>query len=184
MPPVNTLSNVNISLQQFQDISCGKFNAGEVRLRSANGLDKMNDHVDRRGLNQETISHAEVIAIKQSLVKALSQHGVAQDEIDRVRKDLGLAATGPTDRSLRFRSVMPLSRQKVREILDRYGRHANNLAPAPVHFCSPDPVHFCSPASSFLFEVVHFAPLRRLQSRQSIWQFSGTVRPPSRHGVT
>ena len=29
------LSNVNISLKQFQDISCGKFNAGEVRLRGA-----------------------------------------------------------------------------------------------------------------------------------------------------
>ena len=123
------LSNVNISLKQFQDISCGKFNAGEVRLRGANGLDKMNDHVDRRGLNQETISHAEVIAIKQSLVKALSQHGVAQDEIDRVRKDLGLAATGPTDRSLRFRSVMPLSRQKVREILDRNAATLNANLP-------------------------------------------------------
>ena len=29
------LANVNISLKQFQDISCGKFNAGEVRLRGA-----------------------------------------------------------------------------------------------------------------------------------------------------
>ena len=29
------LANVNISLQQFQDISSGKYNAGEVKLASA-----------------------------------------------------------------------------------------------------------------------------------------------------
>ena len=34
-----------------------------------------------------------------------------------------------------------------------------------------------------VFLRFYFAPLRLLQSRQSIWQFSATVRPPSRHGV-
>lgn len=29
----------------------------------------------------------------------------------------------------------------------------------------------------------YFAPLRLLHSRHNIWQFSTTVRPPSRHGV-
>ena len=29
-------------------------------------------------------------------------------------------------------------------------------------------------------KFVHFAPLRLLQSRQSIWQLSDTMRPPSR----
>ena len=52
MPSIN-LAHVNVTIQQFQEISSGKYNAGEVRLRGANGLDKMNDHVDRRGLNQE-----------------------------------------------------------------------------------------------------------------------------------
>ena len=32
------LSKVNISLQQFQDISSGKYNAGEVKLASATRL--------------------------------------------------------------------------------------------------------------------------------------------------
>ena len=113
------LANVNISLQQFQEISSGKFNAGEVKLASERKLAKMNNHVDRTSKNNEKISHAEVIAIKQSLVRALSQHGVGQDEIDRVRQELGLAPAGPTDRNLRFRSLVPLSRQQIREIIDR-----------------------------------------------------------------
>ena len=39
------LSNVNISLDEFQRISSGWHNAGEVRLKDANTLDKMNNHV-------------------------------------------------------------------------------------------------------------------------------------------
>ena len=42
--PVN-LANVNISLQQFQSISSGKYNAGEVRLESETTLGKLNHHV-------------------------------------------------------------------------------------------------------------------------------------------
>jgi hypothetical protein len=30
---------------------------------------------------------------------------------------------------------------------------------------------------------IYFAPFLRLHSRQSIWQFSTMVRPPSRHGM-
>ena len=121
------LSKVNISLQQFQTISSGKYNAGEVKLASETKLAKMNNHVDRTSKNNEKISHAEVIAIKQSLVKALSQHGVGQEEINRVRQELGLAPAGPTDRNLRFRSVVPLSRQQIREILDRNASAINHF---------------------------------------------------------
>ena len=41
------LSRVNISLQQFQDISSGKYNAGEVKLESETTLGKINHHVHR-----------------------------------------------------------------------------------------------------------------------------------------
>ena len=43
------LSRVNISLQQFQDISSGKYNAGEVKLESETELGKINNHVHRTG---------------------------------------------------------------------------------------------------------------------------------------
>ncbi|MCR4573518.1 MAG: hypothetical protein K5787_07100 [Lentisphaeria bacterium] len=76
-------ANVNISLQQFQDISRGEFNAGEVKLVGENKLAKMNHHVHKLGKNNETISHAQVIAIKEALIKALSQNGVGSEELDK-----------------------------------------------------------------------------------------------------
>ena len=118
MPAVD-LSKVNISLQQFQDISSGKYNAGEVKLASATTLDKMNHHVRQKFRNDEIISHQEVIAIKEALVKALSQHGVGAEEIGKIRRELGLAPDGAADRQLHARSIKPLSRQQIRQILDR-----------------------------------------------------------------
>ena len=105
------LSRVNISLQQFQDISRGEYNAGEVKLAGESKLAKMNNHVHRIGKNTETISHAEVIAVKEAFIKALTQNGVASEELSRIRKDLGLAADGAVDhhpdngRGVTFRRV-------------------------------------------------------------------------------
>ena len=119
------LSNVNISINEFQRLSQGDINAGEVKLAGETKLAKMNNHVGSTVLNKEIISHAEVIAIKQALVKALSQNGVAQAEIDRIRQELGLAPKAASDVELRHRSIMPLSRQKIREILDRNAETIN-----------------------------------------------------------
>jgi len=69
----------------------------------------MNNHVHQLGKNTETISHVEVMAIKEALVKALSQNGVGREEINRIRKDLGLAPDGTADRTLAQRSVKPLT---------------------------------------------------------------------------
>ena len=121
------LSKVNISLQQFQDISSGKYNAGEVKLASATRLDKMNHHVRQRFRNDEMISHQEVIAIKEALVEALSQHGVDPEEIGKVRRELGLAPDGAADRQLHARSIKPLSRQLIRRILDRNASTINSF---------------------------------------------------------
>lgn len=124
MPPVN-LANVNISLNEFQRISSGTHNAGEVKLAGEGKLAKMNNHVKHTEKNNERISHVEVVAIKQSLVKALSQHGVGRDEIDRIRKDLGLAPKDAADKNLLARSVVPLTRQQIRAILDRNANAIN-----------------------------------------------------------
>lgn len=56
-------SNVNISLQQFQKISSGKYNAGEIRLTGRNSLGKVNNHVTMIGLNVTPLSHEEVMAV-------------------------------------------------------------------------------------------------------------------------
>ena len=116
--PIN-LSNVNISIQKFQEISSGKYNAGEVKLTSETGIDKVNNHVTMKFLNTTKISHEEVLAIKNAFVKALKEGGVDAYELNRIRQELGLAPEKPVDRTLHERSIKPLSRQQIREILDR-----------------------------------------------------------------
>ena len=127
--PINLL-NVNISLKQFSDIASGKYNAGEVKLTSENSLGKVNHHVHLTGRNIVKIPHAEVLAIKEAFVNALSRSGVAADEINRIRQELGLAPEKSVDRTLSQRNMKPLSRQQVRDILDRNAAAINAFAEA------------------------------------------------------
>ena len=113
------LSRVNVSIQQFQDISSGKYNAGEVKLESETRLGKINNHVHQEWRNAKSLSHEEVLAVKNAFVKALSDSGVGAEEIAAVRRELGLGADAGIDKSLRERSLRPLTRQQVRAILDR-----------------------------------------------------------------
>ena len=88
--PIN-LANVNISLQQFHAISSGKYNAGEIRLTGQNSLGKVNNHISQTEKNRVSLSHEEVLAVKSAFVKALRSGGVGQEELLRVRAQLGLA---------------------------------------------------------------------------------------------
>lgn len=123
------LGNVNISINEFQRISCGVHNAGEVKLVNETTLDRMNHHVHATLLNGDKISHNQVIAIKEAFIKALSQNGLTREEVNNIRKQLGLASTGAADRTLRARSMTPLSRQQIREILDQYAGRINETNP-------------------------------------------------------
>ena len=113
------LSKVNISIQQFQAISSGEFNAGEVKLASETKLGKINNHVKQEWRNTKSLSHEEVLAVKSAFVKALTDSGVGADEIAGIRRELGLGADNGIDKTLRERSLKPLTRQQVRTILDR-----------------------------------------------------------------
>ena len=119
------LGNVNISLRQFQEISSGTYNAGEVKLTSETGIGKVNNHVTMKFLNNTKISHTEVLAIKNAFVKALKSGGVNGDELNRIRQELGLSPMKPVDKTLHERSIKPLSRQQIREILDRNANTIN-----------------------------------------------------------
>ena len=118
--PIN-LSNVNVSIAEFQRISSGEVNAGEVRLKNDHALEKVNNHVGAlRGFNVTPLSHEEIFAVKSAFVRALGAGGVQQDDLNRIRAELGLGADNGADaQSLRERSIKPLTRQQVREILDR-----------------------------------------------------------------
>ena len=119
MPSPINLSNVNISIQQFQAVSNGKYNAGDVKLTGEHTLGKVNNHVHGTGKNRVPLSQAEIVAVKQAFVRTLSESGVGVLEIGRIRRELGLEALEPKDTSLKDRIIRPLSRQQVREILDR-----------------------------------------------------------------
>ena len=119
------LSRVNISLQQFQKMATGDYNAGEVALKSESKLTKINNHVHRLGANTESISHEEILAIKNAFVKALSANGVDKAEINRIRKELGLAPDETAPKTLAERSIKPLTRQQIRDIIDRNANAIN-----------------------------------------------------------
>ena len=119
MPQPVNLSNVNIQISQFQEVSSGEVNAGEVKLIGETSIDKVNNHVLRRGKNTVSQTLAEVLAVKNAFLRALSGSGVGAEELSRIRRDLGLAPRQPVDTDLRSRSIKPLTRQQVREILDR-----------------------------------------------------------------
>lgn len=113
------LANVDIPIQQFQAISKGDYNAGEVKLSGEHSLTRINHHVYVTIANRRSISHEEVLAIKNAFVRALEGNGVGEAEINAVRRELGLAPDGAADRTLAERSIRPLSRQQIRLILDR-----------------------------------------------------------------
>ena len=123
-------SNVHLTINQFQRVSDGTFNAGEVRLTSETEIEKVNNFIGRRWKNKTTISHAEVIAIKQAFVKALQDGGVGDDALRRVRAQLGLAPGSAVDTKLNERSLKPLSRQQIREILDQNAAAINGTVGA------------------------------------------------------
>ena len=113
------LANLNISLDQFQKMATGDYNAGEVALKSESKLTKINNHVHRLSANTKSISHEEVLAIKNAFMKALSANGVDMAEINKIRKELGLAPDETAPKALAERSLKPLSRQQIRDIIDR-----------------------------------------------------------------
>lgn len=120
-------ANVNISLQQFQAVASGKYNAGEVKLASESALEKTNNHVHMKWRNATAISHEEVLAVKNAFIRALNSAGIVGEELDNVRARLGLANNpgGEGDAKLGERSMKPLTRQQIREILDTYAGTIN-----------------------------------------------------------
>ena len=122
--PIN-LANVNLTIQQFQDIAAGKYNAGEVKLTSETSLGKINHHIGAGGTNNDTISHDEVLAIKDAFVRTLAKNGVGVNALNDIRRRLGLAPDPSSPKALVERSVRPLSRQQIRSILDEHKDEIN-----------------------------------------------------------
>ena len=113
------LANVDISLKEFDRVASGKYNAGEVKLTGTHKLGKINNHVVLTSKNNVSLSQEEVLAIKEAFINALERGGLDAERLNEIRGELGLAPKMETDTTLIARSLKPLSRQQIREILDR-----------------------------------------------------------------
>ena len=128
-----------ISLSQFNRIATGKYNAGFVDFQTddqgnlTGELAKVNNHVHATGKNKATLSSARVLEVKEAFIAAMERAMVPEDTIREIRRELGIAkeldATGDTARlgELAAARFKPLSRQQVREILDRYADHGRGF---------------------------------------------------------
>ncbi len=66
MPPID-YSNVNLTLQQFQSVSDGEFNAGDVHLAGQDKIEKINNHVVFTLSNKKDINTQETLAIYRTI---------------------------------------------------------------------------------------------------------------------
>ena len=120
----------NITLAQFDAISSGKYNAGQIDIATdasgAASLVKVNNHVWFPSKNNVQLSSQCVLDVKEAFLEALAQGGVSPANLVEIRKRLGLpaglAATDDRDQlaDVNEKRFTPLSRTEVRSILDTY----------------------------------------------------------------
>ena len=119
---------MSLSISDFQKISNGSYNAGDITLTRGGKLDKVNNHVGLlKGWNNKTISVDTILQVKNAFVQALKNAGVDADSIAAVREELGLTKDGST-KGLDLAALKPLSRAQTREILDRFKGTINQNA--------------------------------------------------------
>ena len=104
------------TLEEFQKLASGKYNAGNIVLTSKGKLDIANNHRHWTILNTKKISPEDAFAVRAAFIDALtSRAGLPPDKLARVCERLGinedLAARNE-------RAFTPLTRQEVREIID------------------------------------------------------------------
>lgn len=126
---------IEVSLEKFDAIASGDHNAGQIdyeTTRKGISLKKVNHHVTFRSLNKVTVAAERTVELKRAFVRAmttrLSGNAAA---IAEIRKSLGLPPDDTNPKALSARSIEPLTRQEVRELIDKYVKHVGGDATAP-----------------------------------------------------
>ena len=110
------LSSLRFSLDDFQKLSNGTYNAGELRLTDSGKLDIVNNHKTWTVFNRKTVDGADSFAIRVAFAKAMEAGGVDKAAMKDVRRALGLHS----DYSMRgMQALEPLTRQEVRQLIDK-----------------------------------------------------------------
>ena len=123
---------MNLSITDFQKISNGYHNAGDITLTGRGKLDMVNNHVGiLKGWNTKSVSAATTLEVKNAFVQALKNAGIDEGALEKVRAELGLPQSGST-KGFDLSSLKPLSRTQTREILDRFAGVINQRAGSTV----------------------------------------------------
>ena len=81
-----------ISINDFQRISNGTFNAGDITLTSSGKLDKVNNHVGiLKAFNKTSIDTQTTLRVKNEFVNALRQSGLGGRSLRASARNSGSA---------------------------------------------------------------------------------------------
>ncbi len=118
------VNNINISLNQFDAVSSGKYNIGQLKFNAdGTGVYRTNNHKTWTIFNNTKISMAESIAMRHAFCNALAKEGLSAADMDSIRSQLNI---GKTRAETWMRgNVKPLSAEEVRTIIDEYGAKIN-----------------------------------------------------------
>ena len=118
---------LDISFDQFNSIASGDHNAGQIDYetsRTGISLKKVNHHVICKSLNKATVAAERTVELKRAFVSAMTtQLGGNAAAIAEIRKSLGLPPDETNPKALSARTIEPLTRQEVRELIDKYVNH-------------------------------------------------------------
>ena len=123
---------MSLSIFDFQKISNGVHNAGDITLTGRGKLDMVNNHVGvLKGWNTKSVGAATTLEVKNAFVQALKNAGVDERALVNVREELGLPKGGDT-KGFDLSGLKPLTRAQTREILDRFAGVINEKAGSAV----------------------------------------------------
>ncbi len=119
-----------LSLQNFIDISSGKYNAGQVDITTdKNGnevLKKVNNHTFLTSKNNVVLDPEKVIKVKTAFINALKESHVSNEQLSKIRERIGLPESisihdysGLESETLSFaeKRFTPLTRKEINAIL-------------------------------------------------------------------
>lgn len=114
-----SLDDMSFTLDDFDKLCSGRYNAGSLVLDKRGRLDLVNNHVDALSfLNGKDVSATDSFAIRRAFANALEAAGLSEERMADVRARLGLRRDNNTyNGGLCFTA---LKRQEVREIIDTY----------------------------------------------------------------
>ena len=110
-----------VTIDDFQKLSSGKYNAGNIVLTSKGKLDIANNHRHWTCLNTEKIGAEEAFDTRAAFARALKESGVSDENMEKAYKRLGIYASDEHGKSYHVTGTTaftPLTRQEVREIID------------------------------------------------------------------